>query len=108
MTYNDPNDPQSRDPINPQQSRDPINPQPSRPGVPMRRSADYGIWLLGGILGAILIIGVAFIMSRNTTTGTASNTTRPAPTTTGSGSVPLPGSGQGTAGNAIQTVPPPR
>jgi hypothetical protein len=97
MTYSDPNNPQSSDPM---------NPQPERPAGPTRRSADYGIWLLGGILGAILIVGVAFIMSRNTT-ATPTNTTRPAPTTTGSGSVPLPGSGQGTAGNPIQTVPPP-
>ena len=97
MTPNDPN------------NRDPLNPEPDRPSYPMSGPTNYGTWLIGGILGAILIIGVAFVMNRNATTGIASDSTRPAPTTTGSGgTVPLPESGQGTAGNAKQTVPAPR
>ena len=97
MTYNDPN------------NRDPLNPEPGRPRYPMTGPVNYGAWLIGGILGAVLVLGIVFVMNRNATTDIATDSTRPAPTTTGSGNtVPLPGSGQGTAGNAKQTVPAPR
>jgi hypothetical protein len=96
MTYNDPN-------------REPINPDPSRPSYPMTTRSDYTSWIIGGIVGLVLVLGIFFMMNRNDTTNTTSNTNRPAPATTGSGAaVPLPGSGQGTAGNPQQTVPPSR
>ena len=102
MTYNDPN---TRDPLNPA----PGHPEPGRTNAPVTSPVNYGTWLIGGILGAIVILGIVLVMNRNAPTGVASDTPRPAPTTTGSGgTVPLPGSGQGTAGNARQTVPAPR
>jgi hypothetical protein len=97
MTYNDPN------------YRNPINPNPDRPSYPMTRQTNYTAWIIGGIAAVVLALGILFMVNRNDTTSTAANTNPPAPTTTGSGgTVPLPGSGQGTAGNAKQTVPSPR
>ena len=96
MTYNDPN------------NRDPINPNAGRPSYPTTTGPNY-TWIIGGIVGFVLVLGIVFMMNRNDTTNTTSNVNRPAPATTGSGgAVPLPGSGQGTAGNPKQTVPAPR
>ena len=96
MNYNDP------------VHRDPLNPPADRPSYPMTRPTSYTGWIVGGLLGLVLVIGIVFAFSRTEGKRTASDANRPAPATTGSGStVPLLGSGHGTAGNVKQTVPPP-
>jgi hypothetical protein len=88
-------DPNHRDPDNAVRLPDPIRDTTSR-----------DTWIIGALLAVIVMAGIAYVADRNYGTGTGATMSNPAPMTTGSGTVPLPESGQGTAGNAQQSVPP--